>query len=49
MYGMIGYMQVVIYWPLLHKLKFPANLKIVNDQMIDLATYDWLPCDDFYP
>ena len=30
-------------------LKFPGNARIVNDKLINIATFDILPTDDWYP
>jgi len=44
----VSFLQVVVYHPLLD-LSFPANVKIINEQLIDIATYDVLPTDDLFP
>jgi len=44
----INFLQIVVYHPLLN-LDFPANMLIVNYQLIDIATFDILPTDDFFP
>jgi len=44
----IGFMQLIINWPLIDLL-FPANYKVMNDVMTQLAIYDILPSDELYP
>jgi hypothetical protein len=30
------------------KVNYPANARLVNDQLIEIATFDILPTDDIY-
>lgn len=44
----IGFLQLVVYHPLL-SISFPGNVVVVNNHLIDIATYDVLPTDDIFP
>jgi hypothetical protein len=46
--GTIGFLQLVVFLPLI-KVKYPGNARLINDYMIQIATFDLLPTDDIYP
>jgi len=41
-------MQLVVFLPLTG-VKFPANSGVVNGYMMETASFDILPTDDFFP
>ena len=47
-WGMINNLQIVIHSPLIN-VQFPGNAFILYDNMIVVATFDFLPTDDWYP
>jgi hypothetical protein len=46
--GMMGFLQLVIYLPLL-AVKFPPIALLLYNQITDIVTFDLLPCDYLYP
>lgn len=46
--GMLGFMQLVVYLPLLD-LKFPPTALLLYNQITNIVTFDLLPTDSFYP
>jgi len=46
--GMLGFMQLVVYYPLL-AVKFPPTANILYKQLTSIVTFDLIPTDDFYP
>ena len=48
LWGMINNLQIVIHSPLIN-VQFPGNAYILYDNMIVIATFDFLPTDDWYP
>jgi hypothetical protein len=45
--GTIGFLQLVVFMPLI-KVMYPANARLLNDQLIEIATFDIMPTDDIY-
>ena len=48
LWGMINNLQIIIHSPLIN-VQFPGNAFILYDNMIVVATFDFLPTDDFFP
>jgi hypothetical protein len=48
LYDIISYMQLVVYHPLL-PVTFPANMILINDELIEISTFDLWPTDDWFP
>ena len=46
--GMLGFMQLVVYFPLL-SVKFPPIANILYKQLTSIVTFDLIPTDEFYP
>jgi hypothetical protein len=46
--GMLGFLQLVVYLPLV-SVKFPPTALLLYNQLIQIITFDLLPTDDFYP
>jgi hypothetical protein len=46
--GMMGFLQLVIYLPLVD-VKFPPTAQLLYNQLTSIVTFDLLPTDDFYP
>lgn len=47
-WSMINSLQLVVYTPLV-PVNFPANAVSVFNQMVNIATFDIIPKDDWYP
>jgi len=47
-WSMINSLQLVVYTPLV-PLNFPGNAVAVFQQVINIATFDIIPKDDWYP
>ena len=45
---MVNNLQIIIHSPLIN-VQFPGNAFIIYDNMIVVATFDFLPTDKFYP
>lgn len=49
-WSMINSLQLVVYAPLVPKpVSFPANALAVFQQVINIATFDVIPKDDWFP
>jgi hypothetical protein len=46
--GMLGFLQLIIYFPLMD-VKFPPTALLLYSQITDIVTFDLLPTDDYYP
>ena len=48
LFGMINFLQIVVFIPMF-KTKFPPNALYLFGNLIDVATFDILPTDDYFP
>ena len=45
---MLGFLQLIIYFPLID-VKFPPTALLLYNQITQIVTFDLLPTDDHYP